>query len=238
MEKLTEKELLPVKSNGSDPSQLLVLALEKGTSVEQLEKLMDLQDRFLARQAKSAYQQALSDFQNACPKISKTAKGHTSKYARIEDIDEVIKPLLARFGLTKNWKYKQGAGQITVECYITHIGGHSEFSEMTAQADTSGNKSAIHAMASTISYLERYTLKGALGITTAGEDNDGRSNKSGGTDLVDLREESEANSKEFAKILKKFMGSDKAKIEDVQKFYLLSDSQTKSLQLAQDARKK
>ena len=45
---------------------------------------------------------------------------------------------------------------------------------MEVQADKSGSKNVIQAVGSAVTYGQRYTLIGALGITTADEDIDGR----------------------------------------------------------------
>lgn len=47
---------------------------------------------------------------------------------------------------------------------------------MRAPSDLSGNKNAIQAIGSTTTYLMRYTLIAAFGLTTADEDNDGATN--------------------------------------------------------------
>ena len=62
---------------------------------------------------------------------------------------------------------------LAVTCVLTHTDGHSERTTMTAGADTSGSKNAIQARGSAVSYLERYTLCGALGLLTVDEDSDG-----------------------------------------------------------------
>ena len=46
-------------------------------------------------------------------------------------------------------------------CQITHELGHSESVEMTAPPDDSGGKNTIQSIASTKTYLERYTLLAA-----------------------------------------------------------------------------
>ena len=45
---------------------------------------------------------------------------------------------------------------------------------MESGLDTSGAKNDIQQKGSTQTYLQRYTLIGALGLTTADEDNDGK----------------------------------------------------------------
>ena len=48
---------------------------------------------------------------------------------------------------------------------------------MTGAPDTSGSKNSIQSRGSAVSYLQRYSLVGALGLTTADEDMDARMTK-------------------------------------------------------------
>ena len=62
---------------------------------------------------------------------------------------------------------------MTVVCIVTHEDGHEERTQMSGLPDQSGKKNPIQQIASTVSYLRRYTLTGALGITVSDEDDDG-----------------------------------------------------------------
>jgi enoyl-[acyl-carrier-protein] reductase (NADH) len=55
---------------------------------------------------------------------------------------------------------------------ITHEQGHSETTSLSAGADDSGKKNNIQAIASTVSYLERYTFLAATGLTAKDMDDD------------------------------------------------------------------
>ena len=65
---------------------------------------------------------------------------------------------------------------ITVTCIVSHLDGHSESTTMSASADKTGGKNEVQAIGSTVTYLQRYTLIGSLGITTADDDMDARIN--------------------------------------------------------------
>ena len=68
--------------------------------------------------------------------------------------------------------------KISVTCTITHTSGHKRTATMTAGADMSGSKNAIQGIASTVTYLERYTFFAALGIASAEMfDDDGKYDK-------------------------------------------------------------
>lgn len=235
-----EKQALETtKDNGlqvaqpQTPDQLIVLALQNNASIDTLERLVALMERNQARVARMEYYDALSRFQSKSPEILKTDKAHNSKYAKLGKIDAAIKSLMAECGLTKEWKYRQGDGKITVACHITHKSGHCEVSEMSAEADTSGNKNAIQAMGSTVSYMERYTLKGALGLTTVDVDDDGAKSPVGTQSRKDLTVDNEENSKEFGKILVGVIArKGKAKVADIEKHYVLTDEQKAKIELA------
>ena len=162
------------------PDQLLALAINKDLDIEKLEKLMLMKERWDAAQAKKAFFNALTNFQEQCPEIRKSktvdfGQGKTHfNFAPLGDIDRQIKKILKENGLSKNWKIKEVEKKIKVICIISHIDGHSEETEMEAEADTSGSKNAIQAKGSAISYMQRYTLIGALGLTTVDQDIDGR----------------------------------------------------------------
>jgi hypothetical protein len=59
---------------------------------------------------------------------------------------------------------------VSVTCVVTHEGGHFEETTLHAGADNSGGKNSIQSIGSTITYLQRYTLKPALGLAAARDD--------------------------------------------------------------------
>ena len=63
---------------------------------------------------------------------------------------------------------------------LKNIGGHSESVSMGGPPDSGGAKNKIQERASTVTYLERYTLKAILGLSEQDDDTDGSSNGNGG----------------------------------------------------------
>lgn len=178
------------------PSKLLELAITNKADVGQLEKLMDLQERWEKNKARKMFLEAVSTFQSKCPPLKKKKTvdfenrtgGRTKyKYVPLGEITEAIKGLLHELGLSYRWEFdtktvevpskdgsKSNKTEITCHCIISHLAGHSEKTSMNALQDDSGGKNLIQQSGSTMTYLQRYTLIGALGITTADEDNDGK----------------------------------------------------------------
>lgn len=164
--------------SAANPMMLLDAAVNSGADIEKLSKLMDLQERWESNNAKKAFFSAMSKFNANCPTIKKRKKAHNSMYAPLGDIHEQIKDTLNQCGLSFRFEQDHTNG-IKVTCLVSHELGHTEKATMIAPPDTSGSKSAIQAIASTVTYLQRYTLCSALGITTADEDVDGRVDNGG-----------------------------------------------------------
>lgn len=163
------------------PTQMLSIAVEQNADLDKLQKLMDLQERWEANESRKAFAVALAEFQSKLGPIIKkqtvdytTAKGRTNfAFANIDDIAQQIRPILDSVGLSYRFSQSQDGDSVTVNCIVSHISGHTETTALTASNDNTGGKNAIQAMASTVTYLRRYTLTGALGITTGSDDNDG-----------------------------------------------------------------
>lgn len=179
-----EEQFLPEKQ---EPSQLIALALERQADPEILKKLMDLQERWEAGQARKAYVAAMTAFKQEAPAVLRkndkvdftSARGRTAyNYANLGSIVQEISALLGKHQLSASWSTEQQANRVTVSCHITHVGGHRESVTLNGPIDESGNKNLIQAVGSTVTYLQRYTLLAALGLATIEDDDDGR--KGGG----------------------------------------------------------
>ena len=169
---MTAKETA-IQTTGSTPSDLLRIAVDSGADIDKLAKLMDLQERWEAGLARKAYYTALAQFQAAVPNVERLDKAHNSMYAKLDRIVGAIKGTLKDCGLTYRYEIDDTGGAIAVTCVVTHVEGHSERTTMRAAPDTSGSKNAIQAAGSTVTYMQRYTLCGALGLVSVDEDSDG-----------------------------------------------------------------
>lgn len=142
-------------------------------SVEKMQQLMEMQFKWEANEAKKAFVSAMSKFRSECPSIVRTKAAYNSNYAGLAETIEQIKSLLASCELSHSWKTNQEGQNIKVTCVVTHSQGHSEETSLAAEPDASGSKNKIQAVASTVSYLERYTLFAILGLASMEMDTDG-----------------------------------------------------------------
>lgn len=176
---ITEVTELRPSAPATTPLQLLSIAVSNGTSMEQLERLMALQERFEAGEARKAYNAAFAAFKAEGVKLLRnkqvTAGPLSGKaYAELHAVVNAITEALSRHGLSAAWKItKDEKDWIEVTCSLRHIGGHSESVSLGGPPDSGGAKNAIQARASTVTYLERYTLKAIVGLSEQDDDDDG-----------------------------------------------------------------
>lgn len=158
------------------PADLLRLAIEKGADLDRLEKLMDLQVRWEATESRKAYVEAMAEFKSEHITIVKDKSvsfGSTSyDHATIGNVTGTICAALSKHGFSHRWDTRQDGDAIAVTCIITHRNGHYETTTLSAGADKSGGKNSIQSIASTVTYLQRYTLLAATGLATNDQPDD------------------------------------------------------------------
>lgn len=163
------------------PVTLLQLAVQQNADIDKLQRLMDLQERWEATEARKAFVSAMAAFKADPPSILKSKQvnipgGAKFAHATLADVCDGVCAALSKHGLSHNWETGQVDGSVTVTCVITHELGHSERTTLTARPDDSGKKNSIQQIASTVTYLERYTLMAATGLAARDMlDDDGRS---------------------------------------------------------------
>jgi hypothetical protein len=98
------------------------------------------------------------------------------KYAPLEDIDKVLRPLLSAEQMDLSYSNDpQADGRVMIRGRLKHLpGGHYEDSFMPAPLDTSGGKNNVQAVGSTNSYLRRYVACNIFNIVVVGDDDDGK----------------------------------------------------------------
>ena len=169
-----------------NPENLIAKAIEQGTPVEALERLLAMRKDLLEEQARSAYYEALGAFQSECPIIQKTKhvrdRGGSVRYsyATMEDIAKQVAPILQKNGLSYTLNGKQSDGFYTAYCTISHKLGYSaEPSEFSVPIDKEAFMNDSQKSGSARTFANRYAFCNALGIMTGDQDDDGNSMGSG-----------------------------------------------------------
>lgn len=172
--------MTPAASVAVTPMDMIDKAISTGATPETLERLMALQERWQATQAKRAFDVAMATAKAELPRVVKNKKaGFESKktgeatsysYETLDALSAAIDPVLHKHGLSYRYTSKIDAGQIVVTCVVSHAEGHKEETTLQCSPDTSGAKNSVQAIGSAVTYLQRYTLKLALGISASADD--------------------------------------------------------------------
>ena len=200
------------------PMDMLERAVSSNAGVEVISKLMDLQDRWQASQARRSFDEAMAAAKAEIPVIMKnrevdftSSKGRTNyRHEDLAEIARTVDPILTKHGLSYRFRTTSQPNEpVSVTCVVSHRLGHSEENTLTAGRDESGNKNSIQAVGSTITYLQRYTLKAALGLAASDDDDGAASAGSPDTvseeklaQLVELAESVSADKAAFCKYMK------------------------------------
>ncbi len=157
-------------------------ARDPSVDIDKFERLVAMQERAQAARARQDYAAAIAAARGEMPPVIKTRevdfqsqKGRTHyRHEDLAGIAKVVDPVLHRHGLSYRYRSEQTGHRLRIICIISHASGHSEETTLEADNDASGNKNSIQAIGSAATYLQRYTLKLALGLSAA-HDDDARS---------------------------------------------------------------
>jgi len=175
--------------------------------VDKLERILAMKERMDAKEAeiefneaKASLSQKLAGYRIVRSRMvlydidkndKKKGKEEAFKYAPLEDIDKIVRPLLVETGMDVSYttatREREGGGAV-ITARLTHRGGHFQEASIPIPLDTTGGKSNTQAMGSTFSYGRRYTLCMLLNIVTVGEDDDGSGGYIDGAQIDHLRE--------------------------------------------------
>lgn len=183
-------EIAPLNNAQSDTTEFLAvierLATNPEVDPEKIDRFLQMKERVDAKRAEMAFNAAFAEMQEELPVIEengiiKVGEQIRSRYARFEDINDVIKPILKAHGFAIMYKTSSQKGEVTVTGVLTHREGHRETSELTLEADTSGSKNSVQSIGSSTQYGKRYVVNALLNLTSRGQDDDG---KRGATQLI------------------------------------------------------
>jgi hypothetical protein len=150
-------------------------AMAHGPDPETLRELLAVQREWEANEARKAYAAALVELKTDLPTVIKkdatvdfkSSKGRTFyTHASLAGVMDAITEPLTKHGFSLTWT-PSNEQKITVTCRMTHAAGHFEEATLSAPPDASGNKNPVQQVASTVTYLQRYTALALLGIATA-----------------------------------------------------------------------
>lgn len=162
---------------------LVHAALSTGNPIdpEMLNKLLDVQERWEAGEARKAFTRAVTALKADLPSVvghdstvdftsERTNKKTHYTHASLAAVMDAITEPLTRHGFSLSYTPQTIARErdivVRVTCRLTHSEGHFEEATLESGPDMSGSKSAAQGIMSTITLLSRYTACSLLGIAT------------------------------------------------------------------------
>jgi hypothetical protein len=178
---MPRQDVTGIPSTVTTPMAMIDRALANGASIETIEKLMALQERWEANQARKAFNEAFANFKSEAITIIRNRKMTDGplkgrRYAELVSFVEAATPSLSKHGLSASWTISRDEKEwIEVTCTIEHALGGNKKVSMGGPPDTGGAKNPLQARVSTVTYLEKSTFKAACGLAEQGDDDDGNS---------------------------------------------------------------
>jgi len=212
------------------------LASNPNVDVEKIQRIMDMQEQIITRQAKQVYNDAMFRAQSKMPTVAKKVDNNAthSKYAGYDEILKQCQPIYTAEGFSVMFYQGHGTPEEPLEkdcnrimADVMHKDGHTKTVHADIPVETTGikgnaNMTKTHATGSSIQYGRGYLMRMIFNIPT-GDDDDG--NKAGGTvyisdkqksTIVDMIQSKEADEKKFCEYMK-VDEIDKIKASDFEK---------------------
>lgn len=171
------------------PALLLQMAVQQGADLDKLERLMALQERWEANEARKAFRESFALFRGQniiIPKTKHVDRGRAGSFeqAEYDVICQRLSPALSGhgFGFRHDQKFgtrrimvdgkENDTGWVWVTCFLEHNKGHTETLTLEGPPGDLSANTATQNMQTTASYLKRQALLAITGTATGGEDDE------------------------------------------------------------------
>ena len=179
----------------NSPAGVMLAALAQGATLEQVEKMMDLQERWEKREAEKAFADAFAAFRGEniiIPKGKFVDRGKAGSFhqAEFDDACRRLSPALSRhgFGFRHDQRFgvvrrmhdgaESDVGWVWVTCFLEHKAGHTKSLELEGPPGDLSANTPVQNMQATATYLKRQSLLAITGTATGGEDDESKLRKS------------------------------------------------------------
>lgn len=187
------------------------VATDPGADIGKLERMLDMQERILNKQAEMEFFSAMNKAQSKTGRISADAVNPQtrSKYASYAALDKVLRPIYSKNGLSLSFDTATSdrADHLKIICYVSHVMGYTKAYSVDMPTDGKGAKgnavmTTTHATGAAMSYGMRYLLKMIFNVAIGEDDTDG--NMPGDFDISESLKAMDAakNLQELQKVFK------------------------------------
>jgi len=166
-----------------------VAVRDPSIDVTKLQALLHMQRQIVADEGRVQFYRSLGAFAAEVPQIPKAGKTDKYKFAKRDDMDDIIRPLLTKHGLVLSFRPVSSTLEaITVEGELVHVqSGHGKTAEFTLPPDFGPGRNNLQAFGSSTSYAERYLTEMLCGLVRKDEDNDGNRPRPGDGRLTEAQ---------------------------------------------------
>jgi hypothetical protein len=161
---------------------LLKMLADPNISAEKMQVLLQMQKDIMSESRREQFQTAFAAMAADMPQVDKRGivelvkDGRTFgryNFAKWEDMDTVIRPILHRHGFALQFSSRVDGGKQTLVGMLLHAAGHMVTSERLLIPDPGPGRNNLQAEGSGLSYAKRYVAEGLLNIVRKGQDDDG-----------------------------------------------------------------
>ena len=170
---MEEKAIVPIESAGDN---LVRLAIEKGIDVDNLQRLINMRNAEIERQAKLDFQTNFARMQSRFPSASRDKQGYGYKYAPIELLQKTFGPIIAEHGFSYSWRESSVENMPEWKRCILTISGYGYSQENyfdIPPVERTKQMNAVQAVGAMSTYGRRYSFISGFGIIIDDEDPDG-----------------------------------------------------------------
>lgn len=180
LQKIDDAEIIPQETGLLNVIERA--ARDPNVDIDKMERLLNMQERVLARQAEQAFNEAMNAAQTEMPQVVRDGKNETtrSKYAKLETVSAAMSPVISRNGFSLSYGTADCpiANHYRVTCRVSHVGGHSQDYHVDVPIDNEGmkgtkNKTDTHGAVSAISYGRRVLKLMIFDVATRDDDGNG-----------------------------------------------------------------
>jgi len=160
-------------------SQVIIEKIREGASLEETKQYYAFLREIQRDEARIMFDADFVVMQGELPEVPKLGRidhggGRGYNYARWEDINDHIKPVLQKYGFGLRFDIiTETESLFEIEAILVHRSGYSICTRKKLPIDKSGAKNIVQAYGSTQSYAQRYSAIALLNLTSRNEDTDG-----------------------------------------------------------------
>lgn len=161
------------------------LATNPAVDVDKLERILNLQERSMAKAAEMAFSDAMTEAQVKMKKVVAKSKSERGKYAKYDALDVMLRPIYTEHGFSLKFDTGQGkdptpvpADHVRVWLFVSHRDGHKDDVHTDMPLPTEGARGGsvmnkTQATGAAMSYGMRYLLKFFFNVAVGEDDNNG-----------------------------------------------------------------